>query len=149
MAYVPLGGSEETHVIFEGSVPDQLASLGTSEQRELLTKLRNIAAADAPPDSYVYENIGNVDIIRFSGAGRAYSKIITYIPEGNTQYHVVYVLYVDEDHEYDRGELGKFSYRAQQKLDAITDLESVENVESYLEDHDSLTASDLDDLLSE
>lgn len=149
MAYIPLGGSEETHVIFEGRIPEQLARLEASEQRELLTKLKNVAEGDAPPDSYVYENIGNLDIIRFSDGGRAYSKVITYIPEGNTQYHVVYVLYVDEDHEYNRGELGKFSHRARRKLDAITDLESVENVESYLEDHDSLTADDLDDLLSE
>lgn len=149
MAYIPLGCSEETHIIFEGSFPEHLADLGVSEQRNLLTKLRNIAKEDAPPDGYVYEQIGNVDIIKFSGAGRAYTKVITYIPEGNTQYHVIYVLYVDEDHEYDQGKLGKFSYQAQQKLDTITDLESIKDVESYLEEHDSLTADDLNDLLTE
>lgn len=147
MAYIPLGGSEETHIIFDGDFPDHLASLSASEQSDLLTKLRNIATEDAPPDNYVYEQIGNLDIIKFSGAGRAYTKVVTFIPEGNTQYHIIHVLYIDEDHEYNQGELGKFSQQAQQKLDSVTDLESVEDVESYLEEYNSLTAEDLDDLL--
>lgn len=147
MAYIPLGGSEETRIIFEGGFPEHLASLGASEQLNLLTKLRNMASEDAPPDQYVYERIGNLDIIKFSESGRIYSKVVTYIPEGNTEYHVIYVLYVDEDHEYDRGELGKYSHLAQRKLDAITDLEIVEDVERYLEEHNALTAADMDDLL--
>lgn len=149
MAYIPLGGSEETHIIFEGSIPNHLATLGASAQRDLLTKLKNIAEEDAPPDSYVYEQIGNIDIIRFSGSGRAYTKVITDVPEGNTQCHIVYVLYIDGDHEYDQGELGRFSHQAQQKLETITDLVSVENVELYLEKHNSFTSADLDDLLAE
>lgn len=147
MAYIPFGGSEETHIIFEGGFPDHLANLSASEQRDLLTKIRNIAKEDTPPDGYVYEQIGNLDIIKFSEAGRAYTKIVTFIPEGNTQYHIMYVLYIDKDHEYDQGKLGKFSQQAQTKLESITDLESVENVEAYLEKHNSLTAEDLDDLL--
>ncbi len=107
-----------------------------------------MAEGEAPPDKFLYERIGNLDIIRFSSDGRAYSKVVTYIPEGNTQYHIVYVLYVDAEHEYDQGELGKFSQQAQQKLERITDLESVDNVDSYLEKYNSLTAEDLDDLLN-
>lgn len=147
MAYIPLGGSEETHVIFDGGFPEHLAGLSASDQLDLLTRLRNIAKEDAPPDGYVYEQIGNLDIIQFSGSGRVYTKVVTDIPEGNTQYHIVYVLYVDEGHEYDRGDVGIFSQQAQQKLDTITDLASVEDVEAYLDEHDSLTAEDLDDLL--
>lgn len=147
MAHIPLGGSEETHVIFDGGIPAHIAELSASEQRDLLTKLRNIAKEDAPPDRYVYEQIGNLDILKFSRAGRVYSKIITYIPEGSTHYHIIYVLYVDEDHDYDQGELGEFSQQAQQTLEMITDFESVEDVEAYLETHNSLTADDLDELL--
>lgn len=147
MAHIPLGGSEEIHVIFDGGIPKHLAGLSASEQRDLLTKLRNITKEDAPPDGYVYEQIGNLDIIRFSRAGRAYTKVVAFIPEGNTHYHIIYVLYVDEDHDYDQGELGEFSQQAQQTLEMITDLESVEDVEAYLEAHNSLTADDLDDLL--
>lgn len=147
MTYIPLGGSEETHIIFDGGIPTHLAGLSASEQRDLLTKLRNIATGETPPDGYVYEQIGNLDIIKFSGAGRAYTKVVTFIPEGNTYCHIIYVLYIDEDHEYDQGELGKFSQQAQQTLEMITDLESVENVEAYLKAHNSLTADDLDDLL--
>ena len=147
MAHIPLGGSEETHIIFDGRFPNHLASLSASEQRNLLTKLRNIAKETAPPDGYVYEQIGNLDIIKFSEAGRVYAKVVTFIPEDNTNYHIIYVLYVDEDHEYDQGELGKFSQQAQQKLDMITDLDTVEDVEAYLEEHNSLTVDDLDDLL--
>ncbi|PGF17181.1 hypothetical protein CP556_14360 [Natrinema sp. CBA1119] len=147
MAYIPLGGSEETHVIFDGGIPTHLADLSASEQRDLLTKLRNIAREDAPPDGYVYEQIGNLDIIKFSGTGRTYTKVVTFIPERNTHYHIIYVLYVDEDHDYDQGGLGKLSQQAQQTLEMITNLESVKDVETYLEDQNSLTADDLDDLL--
>lgn len=147
MAYIPLGGSEETHVIFEGEIPDHLTSLSASEQRDLLTRLRNIANEDAPPDGYIYERIGNLDIFKFTKEGRIYSKVVTFIPEKNTNYHIIFILYVDEDHEYDDGELGGFSQQAQQKLEKITDLESVEDVEAYLETNNSLTTDDLDDLL--
>jgi len=98
VAYIPLGGSEETHIIFEGNFPEHLARLDASQQRDLLVKLRNIAKEDAPPDSYVYEQIGNLDIIKFNEKGRVYAKVITYIPEGNTQFDLLPRLKSRESH---------------------------------------------------
>ncbi|QZA89493.1 hypothetical protein K0C01_04990 [Salinarchaeum sp. IM2453] len=147
MKRIPLDGSKETHIIFEGNIPGHLDTLNASEQRDLLTKLSNIANKDASPDAYTYEKIGNLDIFKFSKDGRIYSKVVTFVPEINPKYHIIYVLYVDEDHEYDDGKLGRFSQQAQQKLENVTDLESVEDIEAYLEANNSLTSGDLDDLL--
>lgn len=147
MNYVPLGGDEETRVIFEGTIPEHLNELDGTGQRDLLAKLHDIATAEAPPDSFVYETIENLDIIKFSEAGRIYAKVVTGIPEGNTHYHVVYVLYVDADHEYDRGDLVEYSAAAQARLDRATSLTDLDDVEQYLDDHDSLDADDLADLL--
>ncbi|WP_254861656.1 hypothetical protein [Halovivax gelatinilyticus] len=149
MSYVPLGGPEETHIIFEREFPAHLDALDVTEQRNPLSKLHTLASSDAPPDQYVYEQIGTLDIVRFSDAGRLYTKVLTHVPDGNSSYHIVYVLYVDRTHQYDQGKLGKFSQQARQKLDTITDLSSVRRVESYLDEHDSLTADDLDELLDD
>ena len=50
MEYVSSGGSEETQAVFEHKIPSQLNSLSAFEQRDLLTKLRNIANEDVSPD---------------------------------------------------------------------------------------------------
>ena len=50
MEYTSLGGSEETQVVFENKIPSHINSLSASGQRDLLTKLRNIANEDVSPD---------------------------------------------------------------------------------------------------
>jgi hypothetical protein len=56
---IPLGGSEETHVVFDGAFPSHLEDLSAAEQRALLTRLRTVAESDAPPDQFVYEQSRN------------------------------------------------------------------------------------------
>lgn len=146
MGYISLGGDEETHVIFEGSSTNHLEELGANKQRDVLEKLRDVASSDAPPDAFVYERIKNIDVLKFSKDGRIYSKIVTDIPQEGTQYHVVYVLYVDEDHDYDPTDLAEYNVEAQTKLDALTDLTDVTDVERYLDEHNSLDERDLEEL---
>lgn len=112
MSRVPLGGKEETHVIFDGEIPTHLTELDGTDQRDVLKKLLDIAGSSAPPDAFVYEQIKNIDVLKFSEDGRIYSKVITGIPQGNTQYHVVYVLYVDGDQLDGVGRCGMVSRRA-------------------------------------
>lgn len=147
MSRVPLGGSEETHVIFDGDIPTHLSELDATDQRDVLKKLQDIAGSSAPPDAFVYEQIKNIDVLKFSEKGRIYSKIVTGIPQGNTHYHVVYVLYVDDDHDYDQSDLAEYNITAQNKLNRITRLTELEDVEWYLDDRDSLSETDLTDLL--
>lgn len=147
MSRIPLGGNEETHVIFDGDVPNHLADLSATDQRDVLKKLRDIASSSAPPDAFVYEQIKNIDVLKFSEDGRIYSKIVTEIPQGNTHYHVVYVLYVDDAHDYDQSDLAEYNVVAQNKLNRITRLTELEDVEWYLDDRDSLNADDLAYLL--
>lgn len=146
MEYIPLGGDEETYVIFDTGLPNHLENLGANEQRDVLEKLRDIASSAAPPDSFVYEQIKNIDVLKFSEEGRIYSKVVANIPEGNTQYHVVYVLYVDEDHDYDQSDLVEYNVQAQTILDALTNLAELSDVERYLDEHDALDKSDLEEL---
>lgn len=147
MSPIPLGGSEETHVVFDGAFPSHLENLSAAEQRALLTRLRTIAESDAPPDQFIYERIGTIDVLTFSEKGRIYSKVVTFVPEDDTEYHIVYVLYVDEDHEYARSDLAEFSRAAQVKLERITEFSTVDSVSQYLERHDSMTAGELAELL--
>lgn len=124
-----------------------MGKLGANEQRGMLEKLHDIASSDAPPDAFRYKRIRNIDVIKFSKNGRIYSKIVTGIPQGDTRYHVVYVLYVDEDHDYDPSDLTEYSVEAQNKLDVITDLTELVDVERYLDERDSLDQNDLAELL--
>lgn len=147
MSRIPLGGNEETHVIFDGDVPNHLADLSPTDQRDVLKKLQDIASSSAPPDAFVYEQIKNIDVLKFNEGGRIYSKIVTEIPQGNTHYHVVYVLYVDDAHDYDQSDLAEYNVVAQNKLNRITRLTELGDVEWYLDDRDSLNADDLAYLL--
>lgn len=147
MGYVPLGGEEETHVVFAEDIPDHLDESSAAEQRDVFKKLHDIASSEAPPEAFVHERIRNIDILKFSSKGRIYAKIVTGIPKGNTHYHIVYVLYIDEDHEYDQSDLSRYSVEAQERLERITSLSGLEDVDRFLDERDSLDAENLAELL--
>ena len=147
MSRVPFS-DEETRVIFGEGTLASLSQCDGKKQEKILKKLRDICESVSPPDQFIYEKIQNVDIIRPGDACRLYTKVVTYIPEGNTEYHIVYVLYIDADHEYDHGNLVTFNEGAQAKLECITALETVDDVELYLSEHDAMGADDLSELLN-
>lgn len=146
MSRVPLS-DEETRVIFAGEVAADFAELDASEQEAVLRRLLNIVTSEAPPSSFVYERIANLDIIIVGDQGRLYTKVVDEIPRGNTEYHVIFLFFIDPYHDYPHKALAEYSPSAEAKAEEVTALETVPDVDQYLTDHDALDGDDLRDLL--
>jgi len=143
---VPLG-DEETRVIFAGEAAKNFGTLEGSEQQQVISRLADIAENDAVPSSLVHERIGNLDIYTAGSQMRLYTKVVDEIPRGDSQYHVIYLFYIDDDHEYEQRTLATYSPEAKEKVERITALDTVSDVESYVAEQDALDAEDLRDLL--
>jgi len=94
VSYVSLS-DEETRVIFAEEAAADFAALDASEQEEVITRLLNIVTSEAPPSSFIYERIANLDIITVGDQGRLYTKVVDEIPRGDTEYHVIYLFFID------------------------------------------------------
>lgn len=147
MNYIPLT-DEETYVIFGGETIDNLDSLDATKQRIAIERLLTIATSHAPPDEFIYERIGNIDILRAGDSIRLYTKIVPRIPRDDPEYHLIYVLFIDSEHNYNKSDLGTFSPLARVTLDRATSLETITAVEGYLDSHDAFSPDDLRTLLS-
>lgn len=146
MSRVPLS-DEETRVIFAGEAAEGFAELDASEQEEVIRRLLNIVTSDVPPSSFVYERIANLDIVTVGDQGRLYTKIVDEIPRGNTEYHVVFLFFIDASHDYPHQALAEYSQRAEAKAKEVTALETVPDVDGYLAEYDALDEDDLRELL--
>lgn len=146
MSRIPIS-DEETRVIFAENALSELSNCQPDIQKIILKRLLNIADNVSPPDQFVYKQIANVDIIRAGDETRLYSKVVTNIPEGNSTYHIIYVLHIDPHHEYDRADLATFSGQAQTELQRITNFENVSSVEEYLAEYNALSVPDLKEML--
>lgn len=146
MNYVPLS-DEETRVIFAEEAAVNFAGLDASEQEALITRLLNIVSSEAPPSSFIYERIGNLDILTVGDQGRLYTRVVDEIPRGNTEYHVIFLFFIDPNHDYPHKALAEYSPSAAATATEVTALEEVSDVEQYFEDHDALDGDDLRDLL--
>lgn len=93
------------------------------------------------------ERIANLDILVVGDQGRLYTKVVDEIPRGNTEYHVIYLFFIDPNHDYPHTALATYSRNAEEKTEEVTALETVPAVEQYLTDHDALDKDDLRDLL--
>lgn len=138
---------EETRVIFAGEAAAGLAELDASQQEEVLQRLLNIVTSEAPPSAFVYEQIANLDIITVGDQGRLYTKVVDEIPRGDTEYHIIFLFFIDPYHDYPHKALAEYSTSAEQKAEAATALESVDDVDEYLAAYDALDEADLQDLL--
>jgi len=137
---------EETRVIFAGEAAANFGTLEGSEQRQIISRLVNILENEAVPSALVHEQIGNLDIYTAGDQMRLYCKVVDQIPRGNAEYHVIYLFYIDDDHDYPREKLATYSPQAAEKAETVTALSTVDDVEHYLEEHDALDADDLRDL---
>lgn len=146
MSYVPLSDGE-TRVIFAGEAVDDFATLDASQQEEVITRLLNIVTSEAPPSSFIYESIANLDILTVGDQGRLYTKVVDAIPRGDTEYHVIFLFFIDPYHDYPHKALAEYSSSAAATVEEITTLETVSDVEQYFVDHDALDETDLRDLL--
>lgn len=146
MSPIPLS-DEDTRVIFSDEALDRLDRLEGSQQKQLLRRLLSIVEAETPPSAHVYEKIQNLDIFA-AGSIRVYSRVVENIPRGNTMYHIISIFFIDEGHDYPHTKLATYNAVAQERVDRLTSLESVDDVEAYLERMDALDEDDLRDLLS-
>ena len=146
MSEIPLT-DEDSRVIFAGEAASNLDSLEGSEQEQVLTRLCAILESDAKPSSLVYERIGLLDIFAVGSQIRLYTKVVDEIPRDDAEYHLIYLFYIDDDHEYNQTDLATYSPAAEAKLEEATSLETVRDVDAYLDKMDALDADDLRDLL--
>jgi hypothetical protein len=143
---IPLS-NEETRVIFAGEAASNFGALEGSEQQQVINRLVSILENDAVPSSLVHEQIGNLDIYTAGDQIRLYTKVVDQIPRGNAEYHVIYLFYIDDDHDYEQRTLATYSSAAEARAEQATSLATVPDVEAYFEERDALDADDLRDLL--
>ena len=146
MSEIPLT-DEETRIIFAGEAASNLRSLEHSEQEQIIKRLCAILESDAKPSSLRYERIGLLDIYAAGDQIRLYTKVVDEIPRGDAEYHLIYLFYIDDDHEYKQTDLATYSPAAEAKLQEATSLETVHDVEAYLDRMSAVDAADLRDLL--
>ena len=146
MSRVPLSDNE-TRVIFAGECESNLAALEGREQRAVLNRLLSIVENPSNPRAFVHERIQNLDIITAGDQIRLYSRVVEDIPQGDSVFHVIYIFYIDDDHDYQNYELSTYSVEAQNLVEIVTALELVSDVEEYFEEMNALDADDLRDLL--
>ena len=132
---------EDTRVIFGGEAFREFADLDAGEQMEVINRLVNIVASEAPPSSFVHERIANLDIIAVGDQGRLYTKVVDEIPRGGTEYHVIFLFFIDLYHDYPHQALAEYSQAAEERAEAVTSLETVPSVEEYLEEQDALNGT--------
>lgn len=146
MSRVPLSDNE-TRVIFAGECESNLAALEGREQRAVLNRLLSIVENPSNPRAFVHERIQNLDIITAGDQIRLYSRVVEDIPQADSVFHVIYIFYIDDDHDYQNYELSTYSVEAQNLVEIVTALELVSDVEEYFEEMNALDADDLRDLL--
>ena len=146
MSRVPLS-DEESRVIFAGEAASNFGALEGSEQKQVINRLVTILESETKPSSLIYERIGNLDIFTVGSQIRLYTKVVDEIPRGNAEYHVIYLFYIDDDHDYDNKTLATYSPEAKTKVKRITALQTVPDVEQYLDENDALDTAALRDLL--
>jgi hypothetical protein len=146
VAYIPLS-DDETRVILSEESVSNLGSLGADRQEQILRKLIDIADHEAPPSELRYEQISSLDIYAVGSDCRLYAKAVDSLPPDGADYHLLFVFYIDETHEYDNTLLHEYNERAKRRVDELSNLTTVEEVETLFDRVNALSADDLCDLL--
>lgn len=142
MRAVPLS-NEETRVIFAADSVSGLAELEGSKQKAVLRCLINIIESESKPGELAYEQIANLDIFTAGSMIRLYTKVVEDVPRGNEKYHLVYLFYIDDQHDYAQSDLVEYSERAQANMEIATSFETVCDVEEYFQEQNAHDADDL------
>lgn len=142
MRAVPLS-NEETRVIFAADSLSGLADLEGRKQKAVLHCLINIIESESKPSELAHEQIANLDIFTAGSTIRLYTKVVEDVPRGNAKYHLVYLFYIDDQHDYARSDLVEYSERAQANMEIATSFETVCDVEEYFEEENAQNADDL------
>lgn len=140
---------EENYAILAEQFGEGISSLGASDQRRVFKRLHTILDSNNPR-YYIYETLEGCDeleVVREGDSLRIYCRLVMGIPASNKHYNVLFVFFVD-NHGYVSGTLSRLDEAAKQWVEEITDFSSVQNVDSYLEQHDAKTAEYFDNRLN-
>lgn len=140
---------DETKVIFSQEALRALDRFDADDQATVIQRLLDIVETPVPPGSFVREQIINLDIISFGSQGRLYTKVVEGIPDGDSEYHIVFLFFIDIDHDYTNKELTEYSIAAERRAERVVNLISLEETEEYLDEHDALGQDELRQLLPE
>jgi hypothetical protein len=143
--YIPLT-DEDTFLIFAGEAKRNLEALDRGQQDAVIDRLSTVVGSAAPPSAYVYERIGNLDIVTVGDQGRLYTRIVEDVPRGNARYHLVYLFFIDATHDYPRTALATYTEAAAAKATKATSLDTVASVDAYLDRMNALDSEDLSGL---
>lgn len=139
---------EENRVILAEKFGSGMGNLGSQEQRHVLNRLCTLLDSSSP-QHFIYETVEGCDELEVIRAGeylRIYVRLVMGIPDGNKRYNILFVFFVDK-HKYRSATLHHLDEAAEQRLEEITGLSSVPDVEDYLTEHNALAHEDVQERL--
>jgi hypothetical protein len=132
---------EENYAVLAEQFGEGMSSLGVTDQRRVVKRLYTVLDSDSP-QYYIHETVEGCDeleVIREGDSLRIYCRLVMGIPQNDKHYNVLFAFYVDK-HGYEYETLSALDEAAMEWFEEITDFSTVENVDSYLEEHDAKTA---------
>lgn len=136
---------EENVVILAQTFTDSLADLDDRPRQVAVLKRIYELLDSSAPQHYIYETVQGCDeleVIRVGRDRRIFCRLVMGIPKGDKEYNVLFVFYVDT-HNYRSAQLRTFDDAARQRLQEVTRLEDVGDVEAYLEELNTFRAEEI------
>lgn len=138
---------DETVAILAETFTNGLSDLGDrSRQVAVLKRIHQLLDSSAP-QHFIYETVQGCDELEVIRAGddlRIFCRLVMGIPEGDKQYNVLFVFYVDP-HEYRAQQLATFDVAAEQRLIEVTSFDDVDDVSGYLDEMNAFTSEEIGD----
>lgn len=136
---------EENYVVMAETFTGSLADLNDkTRQVNVLKEIHKLLDSHTPA-RYIYEDIEGCDELqnlRVSDDIRVFCRLVMGIPQGNKEYNILYVFYVDP-HEYRGEQLERFDDAAKERLEEATSFDYVGDVDEYLAEMDAFDAADI------
>lgn len=136
---------EETVAILSETFAESLADIrDKTRQIAVLKRLHKLLDSGAP-QHYIYESLEGYDelqVIRVGGDQRMYCRLVMGIPHEDQHYNVLFVFDVDR-HQYRSDQLATLDLAAEQRLDEITTVETLDALEDYLDGMDAFSAQEI------
>lgn len=117
---------------------DSFGDLDKTEQLQVFKRVYTTLDSNSP-DYFIYEALEGheeLEVIRAGEYLRIYCRLVMGIPQGTKMYNVLFLFYVDK-HRYRSAVTRRFDRRAADRVDSVTGLETVDDVEEFLEENDA------------
>lgn len=141
MAAIPLSDDENV-AIFTQPAFSALSGL-EQEQREQFLK-RVLELLESPtPKHFIEKEFSNCDELQQLRAGDILRGLCRLLM-GVHGYNILFVFYVTK-HKY--RQLALYDQQACEVVERVTNIEYIEDIESYLSERDAMTAEDIEDII--